>query len=78
MSGVDRMTFSLPAKLKKKAQSRRDVNWSAVVAKAIEDKLVALELADRIASRSKLTPEDVDDVADAVDEAMAKHFGVRA
>lgn len=75
---TDRMTFSVPARLKKRAQARRDVNWSAVIAKAIEQKLAELEVAERIASKSRLRLEDVDELADLVDEAMARHFGVRA
>lgn len=37
---------------------------------------MTLELADRIAQRSDLTEEDVSELADLVDDAMAKRFGV--
>ena len=70
------MTFSVPARIKKRAQARSDVNWSAVVAKTIEQKLASLELADRLATKSRLTEADVDELADLVDAAMAKHFGL--
>lgn len=73
---TERMTFTVPEELKDNAQQRDDVNWSAVVTRAIEEKLATLELADRIAQRSQLTPEDVEELADAVDEAMAEHYGV--
>lgn len=73
---TERMTFTVPEDLKERAQARRDVNWSAVVTKAIEEKLAALELADRIAERSDLTEDDVDEIADLVDEAMAERFGL--
>lgn len=73
---TERMTFTVPDDVKARAQARRDVNWSAVVTKAIEEKLAALELADRLARRSKLTPDDVEEIADLVDEAMAERFGV--
>lgn len=75
-STTERMTFSVPAKVKRRAQRMKDVNWSGVVTKAIEDKLAQLELADRLAARSKLTLEDVDELADMIDEAMAKRYGV--
>lgn len=74
---IGRMTFTVPEPLKERAQARSDVNWSAVVSKAIEQKLASLELADRIAQKSRLTPEDVDEIADLMDAAMAKRFGVR-
>lgn len=73
---MDKMTFTVPARVKKRAQRRSDVNWSAVVAKSIEQKLVSLELADRLAAKSQLTHADVDELADIVDAAMAKHFGL--
>lgn len=69
------MTFSIPGKLKKRAQKRADVNWSAVVAQAIEERLNGLEILDRIAARTHLTEKDVDELADLVDTAMAEHFG---
>lgn len=74
---TERMTFSIPAKVKRRARKMRGVNWSAVVTKAIEEQLAQLELMDRIAAKSKLTLEDVDEIADAIDEAMAKRLGVR-
>jgi hypothetical protein len=73
---MEKMTFTVPAELKKRAQARSDVNWSGVVAKTIEQKLKALELADRIAARSELSTADVDEFADVIDKAMAKHFGL--
>lgn len=73
---TERMTFSVPAALKRRAQKKRGVNWSGVVAEAIEEKLAQLELMDRIAARSKLTTQDVDELADLIDTAMAKHFGL--
>ncbi|HEX9816797.1 MAG TPA: hypothetical protein VGB18_07445 [Candidatus Thermoplasmatota archaeon] len=70
------MTFSIPEKLKERAQKRADVNWSAVVAQAIEERLNGLELLDRITAKTHLTEHDVEDLADVVDTAMANHFGV--
>lgn len=72
-----RMTFSVPPHLKRRAQAHRDVNWSGVVAKALAEKLNAMELADRILRRSRLTEKDVDELSKLVDEAMAKRFGVQ-
>lgn len=73
---TERMTSIVPAEVKADAQERRDVNWSAVVSKAIGEKLAALELVGRIAQRSDLAEEDVTVLADLIDVAMAKRFGV--
>lgn len=53
---MDRMTFTVPAEVRRRAQARRDVNWSAVVAQAIEEKLAALEFADELARRLRHLP----------------------
>ena len=70
------MTFSIPQGLKKRAQGRSDVNWSAVVAQAIEERLNGLEILDKLTARTHLTGKDVDELASVVDSAMAEHFGV--
>jgi hypothetical protein len=69
------MTFSIPEQVKRRAQARRDVNWSAVVAMTIEERLKALDLVDRLLAKSQLTPKDVDELANAIDDAVAKRHG---
>ena len=69
------MTFTVPDETKKRAQARRDVNWSAVVTQTIEERLKALELMDRVLANSRLTQRDVDEIADQIDSAMAKRLG---
>lgn len=68
------MTFTVPSKVKERARARRDVNWSAIVAKAIEDKLSALELADRVFAKSRLTEADVEEFADLIDRSMLQRL----
>lgn len=75
---ASRMTFSVPEGVKKKAQHRRDVNWSGVVTKAIEDRIKVLELADRLAAQSKLTEKDVDELAKKINRSMARRLGIEA
>ncbi len=70
------MTFTVPEDVKKRAQARRDVNWSAVVTQTIEERLKALELMDRLLAKSRLTQGDVDEIADMIDTAMAKRHGL--
>lgn len=71
------MTFSIPDRIRKRAQARSDVNWSAVVAQAIQERLTGLELLDKIVSRTHLTERDAVELADVVDTAMAAHFGAQ-
>lgn len=69
------MTFSIPEQVRRRAQARRDVNWSAVVAMTIDERLKALDLMDRLLAKSQLTPKDVDELASAIDGAVAKRHG---
>jgi hypothetical protein len=73
---VAHMTFSIPETTKRRAQARRDVNWSAVVAQTIEERLKALDLMDRVLGASQLTEKDVDELADVLDSAVAKRHGL--
>jgi len=75
---VERMTFTVPAKVKQRARARRDVNWSAIVAKAIEDKLTALEIADHVFAKSRLSEADVEEFTDLIDQAMLQRFHAKA
>lgn len=70
------MTFSIPTAIKKRAQARRDVNWSAVVAGAISDRLAALEITDRLLAKSKLTPRDVDELAKSINAGISRRLGL--
>jgi len=73
---VAHMTFSVPEATKRRAQARRDVNWSAVVAQTIEERLKALDLMDRVLGASQLTERDVNEIAHALDTAVAKRHGL--
>lgn len=73
---MERMTFTVPAELKKRLQAREDINWSNVVAKALQERLDALEFMDRVLAKSRLTQEDVDEIADKINTGMAKRLGL--
>lgn len=69
---MSRMTFTVPPELKARAQAQADVNWSAVVAQAIERRLDFFERLETFASTSTLTQKDVDEIAASIDKSMAK------
>lgn len=56
VSTMDRMTFTVPEETRARAQARHDINWSAVVSAAIEERLLAAELADKFASDIRKLP----------------------
>lgn len=67
------VTLFVPDDLKKRMESRRDVKWSNAVRTAIEQKLDGFEEADRLASKSRLSEEDVRRLSEEVDDSMGRH-----
>lgn len=71
------MTFTVPEDVKRRAQTRRDVNWSAVITQIIEERLQALDLMDRVLANSRLTKKDVEELSDVINSAIAKRHGLK-
>ena len=63
----------LPMELKQEMDEFK-VNWSVVVRKLIKQKLDRLLELKSIASKSKLTEEDVAEFSEKVDESLAHRF----
>jgi len=73
------MTLVIPEDLRKKMRKHDEVNWSAVVRKALKNHLEKIEKTDRIeaiAQKSKLTQKDADEIAHLINRDMAKDFGL--
>lgn len=66
------LTLSVPEKLKERMDEHEEIKWSAVVRAIIEQQLDDLEEAERIASKSRLTQKDADELAAKVDKGMAE------
>lgn len=68
------ITLSVPPDLKKRMDAHREMNWSSQIRAIISNKLDLLEEMDRIASKSKLTEKDVEELALKIDQGMAKRL----
>jgi len=68
------VTVTVDEELKEKMDRHPEINWSAVARQTFEKKVNDLELLDRIASESTLTEEDVDEIADEIDRAIAERL----
>ncbi|HIH29379.1 MAG TPA: hypothetical protein HA260_06195 [Thermoplasmata archaeon] len=53
------ITLSIPNEIHKQMKHFSEVKWSEIARKAIIEKLELLQLAEKLASKSKLTEEDV-------------------
>lgn len=70
------VTVSIPEDLKEEMRRHEEVNWSAVIRKAVQDHLRKLAIADAIARKSKLTREDVEDLDRLVKKGLAERHGL--
>lgn len=68
------ITLFIPDQLKKRVEREYpEIRWSRVVRNIIEHKLDDLEVANRLALKSRLTLKDVEFLAGKVNEAAGKH-----
>ncbi len=68
------MTISVPEDLHKKMRSFPDVKWSEVARRAVEERVSDLEDLNRLASKSKLTQRDADEISRKIKAAAARKF----
>lgn len=71
------VTVSVPESLKEEMARHAEVNWSAVIRRAIQDHLRTLEVANRIARQSKLTRRDVEELDRLLKKRLAERHGLR-
>lgn len=71
---VTNVTVSVPDDLKDEMSRHQEVNWSAVVRRAVRDHLRKLAIAEAIADKSELTEEDVEELDRLVKEGLAERY----
>ncbi len=67
------VTLFVPEDLKNRMDEHDEIRWSKAIRNIIEKKLDDLEEANRIASKSKITQEDVDFITKKINEDMKVH-----
>jgi predicted CopG family antitoxin len=70
------VTISVPEDLHRRMKEHDEVSWSATIRNVIEQKLRDIELMDKLANKSKLTEEDVRELAEKIDRTAAKKLGL--
>lgn len=68
------ITLSVPDDLHKKMKNLSDIRWSEVARRAIEERINDLEVMNKIASKSKLTKKDVNEISKKIKRRAAKRF----
>ena len=68
------MTLALPEELHIKMKQFSEVRWAEVARKAIEQRVNDLETMNKIASKSKLTKKDVEEISKKIKRSAAIKF----
>jgi hypothetical protein len=68
------ITLSIPNEIHKQMKHFSEVKWSEIARKAIIEKLEFLQLAEKLASKSKLTEEDVAAFNKKIKASATKRF----
>ncbi len=68
------ITLSVPPQLKQRMDEHDEIKWSVQIRAIIERELDDLEAMERVASKSRLTEKDVEELARKVDAGMAKRW----
>lgn len=68
------VTVSMPEDLREEMRKHAEVNWSAVMRKAVQEHLRKLAIADAIAEKSELTKEDIEELDALVKQGIAEEY----
>jgi hypothetical protein len=68
------MTLAIPDELGRKMKKFSDIRWSEIARTAIQQRIEDLEVMDNIASKSKLTKKDAEELSKKIKKGMARRF----
>lgn len=68
------MTLSIPEDLHRKIKKFSEIRWSEVARKAIEQRVNDLEVLEVIASKSKLTKKDAEEISKKIKRSASLKF----
>ncbi len=65
------MTLAIPDELAKRMKTFSEIRWSEIARQAFEKRVNDLEIMNNIASKSKLTQKDVDEISKRIKRSSA-------
>lgn len=68
------ITLSVPEDVHRNMRHFSEVRWSQVARRAIIEKLETLQLAEKLAKKSKLTKKDVSDFSKKIKSSATKRY----
>lgn len=68
------MTLSIPEELYRKMKRFNEIKWSEIARRAIQQRIGDLETMENIASKSRLTKKDVEEISKKIKRNAAIKF----
>lgn len=68
------ITLSLPESVHRIVKNHREIRWSEVARAAISSHARKLEVMDKMASKSRLTLRDVEEINEKVKEGLIRRY----
>ncbi len=68
------ITLSVPEELHRKMKQMSEIRWSEIARRAIEERINDFEVMEKIASKSKLTKKDVEEIGKKIKRGAAIRF----
>ena len=68
------MTLAIPDELRERMKNFPEIRWSALARAAFESRVNDMEEIEKIASKSKLTKKDAEEIANKINEAAARRI----
>jgi len=70
------MTLAVPEELNKLIKKHSEIKWSEVARKAMWEQAAKLELLDKIASKSRFTQKDAEEIGEKIKRGIARRHGL--
>ena len=71
------VTLAIPEALHEKMKKHSEIRWSEVVRKTISEKIEDMEMMEKLVSKSKLTKNDVEEIAHKINGEVFKELNRR-
>jgi len=68
------MTLAIPEELARKMKAFPEIRWSEIARQAIEKRVHDLEIMNKIASKSKITEKDVEEISKSIKASAARRL----
>ena len=68
------ITLAIPDELHEKMKKMKEIRWSEIARRAIEQRINDLEALNKLASKSKITDKDIEEISKKIKRSAAIKF----